>query len=157
MHTFLQFVFNADGLREHMRELWMEYFDYAYLDEKIIGGVEKNLPMVSDILRNLEKKATGKVTSALGFGTRSERESDTLSHGLSNQQSIVQLEETEQQPKKVTMPQPFNLTKPKPKVIPPPESIDRVVKANPVPSGMFKKNLDKIEKEKEDRRKDANE
>lgn len=43
----------------------MELYDYQYLDDKIIGGVEKNLPNVSDILRIVEKKATGKVTSAL--------------------------------------------------------------------------------------------
>lgn len=43
----------------------MELYDYSYLDDKIIGGVEKNLPNVSDILRIVEKKATGKVTSAL--------------------------------------------------------------------------------------------
>ena len=35
------------------------------IDDKIIGGIEKNLPNVSDILRIVEKKATGKVTSAL--------------------------------------------------------------------------------------------
>lgn len=32
-----------------------------YIDDKIIGGVEKNLPNVSDILRKVELKATGKV------------------------------------------------------------------------------------------------
>lgn len=57
----------------------------------------------------------------------------------------------------MTVPEPFNLTKPKPKVIPPPESLDRVVKANPVPQGMFKKTLEEIEKEKEDRRKEVEE
>ena len=65
MHTFLQFAFNADILRDHVRESWMNIYDYQYLDEKIIGGVEKNLPSVSDIIKNVEKRATGKVTSAL--------------------------------------------------------------------------------------------
>lgn len=62
MHTFLSFVFNADGLRENVREAWMELYDYSYIDDKIIGGIEKNLPQVADILRNIEKKATGKVS-----------------------------------------------------------------------------------------------
>lgn len=85
MYTFLSFVFDAEGLKTHMRELWMEYFDYLYLDDKIIGGIEKNLPMVADILRTLEKKATGKVTSNLGTSVRgSEKDSETLSHGFSN-------------------------------------------------------------------------
>lgn len=43
MHTFLQFAFNPDNLRENLREPWMEHYDYVYIDEKIIGGVEKNL------------------------------------------------------------------------------------------------------------------
>lgn len=65
MHVLLQYIFNAEELRETAREPWMELYDYQYLDDKIIGGVEKNLPNVSDILRIVEKKATGKVTSAL--------------------------------------------------------------------------------------------
>ena len=86
MHTFLQFVFDADGLRENVKEAWMELYDHVYLEDKIIGGVEKNLPMVSDILRHLEKKATGKVSSALGQSLKSsEKDSETMSHaGFSN-------------------------------------------------------------------------
>ena len=61
MHNFLNFAFNADGLREHVRKDWMEIYDYSYLDDKIIGGIEKNLPNVSEILRNVERKATGRV------------------------------------------------------------------------------------------------
>lgn len=71
MHTFLQFVFNADGLKENVRDAWMELYDYQYIDDKIIGGIEKNLPNVSDILRSLERKATGKVTSSLSQSGRS--------------------------------------------------------------------------------------
>ena len=55
--------------------------------------------------------------------------------------------------KKVTEPKPFNLTKPKPKVIPQPEALQREVKANPVPRNIFKTSLIDIEKDKEERRK----
>ena len=55
--------------------------------------------------------------------------------------------------KKITMPVPFNLTKPKPKIIPQPEALPRETKANPVPKNLFKKSVVDIEKEKEDRRK----
>ncbi len=65
MHVFLQFAFNADGLREHLREAWMTVYDFTYIDEKIIGGVERNLPAIADIIKSVEKRATGKVTSAL--------------------------------------------------------------------------------------------
>lgn len=56
-------------------------------------------------------------------------------------------------PKKFTEQQPFNLTKPKPKVIPQPEPIKKEIKANPIPKHIFKKNLADIEKEKEEKRK----
>jgi len=56
-------LFNAEALRENVREEWMNIYDYSYIDEKIIGLVEKNLPNVADILRTVEKRATGKSTS----------------------------------------------------------------------------------------------
>ena len=48
---------------------------------------------------------------------------------------------------------PFNLTKPKPKVIPQPEALAREVIANPIPKSLFKKSVIDVEKDKEDRRK----
>ena len=63
LNTFLQFVFNGEALREHVREEWMNIYDYSYIDEKVIGLIEKNLPNVADILRTVEKRATGKATS----------------------------------------------------------------------------------------------
>ena len=55
--------------------------------------------------------------------------------------------------KKITEFKPFNITKPKPKMIPPPEQIKREIKAKPIPQGMFKKTLADIESEKAQRRK----
>ena len=43
----------------------MSLYDFQYIDEKIIGGVERNLPAVADIIKSVEKRATGKVTTAL--------------------------------------------------------------------------------------------
>lgn len=82
MHVLLQFIFDAEKLRESVREPWMDIYDFQYIDDKIIGGIEKNLPNVSDILRIVEKKATGKVTSALSQSAVSQSEalSDTASH-----------------------------------------------------------------------------
>jgi len=50
MHTFLQFIFDSEALREHVRGPWMDLYDFSYIDDKIIGGIEKNLPNVSYIL-----------------------------------------------------------------------------------------------------------
>lgn len=65
MHTFLNFVFNVDGLKETLREPWMASYDYQYIDNTIIGGIEKNLPAVQEILRYVERRATGKVMSQM--------------------------------------------------------------------------------------------
>jgi len=45
------------------------------------------------------------------------------------------------------------LTKPRPKVIPQPEALQREIIANPIPTGLFKKTLPEIEKDKTERRK----
>lgn len=58
----------------------------------------------------------------------------------------------EQHVKPVTVPEPFNLTKPKPKMIPLPEAMKREVKANPVPKNLNKKSLAEIEDDKKKRR-----
>jgi len=53
-------VFNTDNLKNFVREEWMTLYDYAYIDEKIIGAIEKNLPNVAEILKKVEIRATGK-------------------------------------------------------------------------------------------------
>jgi len=67
MNVFLQFLFNTDNLRNYVRSEWMALYDFTYIDDKIIGGVEKNLPNVGEILRTIEKRATGKAVSSLSM------------------------------------------------------------------------------------------
>jgi hypothetical protein len=66
MHTFLQFIFDSEAHKQNgLREAWIELYDFGYIDEKIIGGIEKNVPNVANILSIVEKKATGRITSSL--------------------------------------------------------------------------------------------
>jgi hypothetical protein len=65
MNVFLQFAFNTESLNSFVREEWMTLYDYVYIDEKIIGIIEKHLPSVAEILKKVEIRATGKATSAL--------------------------------------------------------------------------------------------
>ena len=136
MNVLLQFLFNAEGLREHVREEWMQHYDYSYIDDKIIGMVEKNLPNVADILRTVEKRATGKATSTAAAlsasqGMNGDNEQTRFgetgglsqSMGITSSQSMHQgasmAQDEDDVPKKApTVPKPFNLTRPKPKVIP---------------------------------------
>jgi hypothetical protein len=45
----------------------MALYDFSYIDDKIIGGVEKNLPNVADILKKVELRATGKAVSSISM------------------------------------------------------------------------------------------
>lgn len=89
MHVFLQFAFNADNLRDHLRTPWMEHYDFSYIDETIIAGIERNLPKVQAIIGNVEKRATGKVLSALSMGTISEQQSESGTHGGTMNQTDI--------------------------------------------------------------------
>lgn len=87
MNQFLTFAFNTENLKANLREPWMECYDFEYIDSKIIAGVEKNLPAVAEILRSVEKKATGKVTLSQSSSAK-EAESESqmgASHSLLNQ------------------------------------------------------------------------
>lgn len=122
MHTFLQFAFNSDNLRENLREPWMEFYDYVYIDEKIIGGVEKNLPNISEIIKSVERRATGKITSTLSVATSEKDRESVMSgeHGRlreSKEEDLISEAGEPQHEKKITKIEPFNLTKPKPKLI----------------------------------------
>lgn len=83
MHVFMQFAFNAELLREHLREPWTAIYDFSYIDEKIIGGVERNLPAIADIIKNVEKRATGKVSSALSVSSRQDGTSERTESRMS--------------------------------------------------------------------------
>ena len=49
----------------------MELYDFQNINDKIIGGIEKNLPNVAEILRTVEKKAVGRITSTLTLNASS--------------------------------------------------------------------------------------
>jgi len=77
MNVFLLFAFNAEKLREHLRDLWMEFYDYQYIDDRIIGAVERNLPNVAEILKYVERKATGKITGTLSMTSTNMQQQQT--------------------------------------------------------------------------------
>jgi hypothetical protein len=79
MNTLLQFTFNVELLRQHLRDPWMTIYDFNYIDKKIIGGIEKHLPAVAEVLRQVEKRATGKVTSALSLNGSNMNDTDARS------------------------------------------------------------------------------
>ena len=144
MHPFLQFIFNAEALREHVRDEWIKLYDYTYIDDKIIGGVEKHLPNVIEVLVSIEKKALGVTQSTFSMAAAKSGDEALM-------KSIMEDQSTKK--KTPTKPEPFNLTKPKPKVIEKPIPLVRELKANPVPKAIYRKTLEEIEKDKQARRK----
>jgi hypothetical protein len=154
MNTFMLFAFDSEKLRTHLREPWMSCYDFEYIDDKVIGGVEKNLPAVSEILRYVEKRATGKITSALSQSSSQIIKSDDKdSQAMSMTQSVLNQSNAnnnthEQHVRALTVPEPFNLTKARPKMIPLPQVMKREVKAVPVPKHQNRVMLADIEKEK---------
>lgn len=158
MNTFMLFAFDSEKLRTHLREPWMSCYDFEYIDDKVIGGVEKNLPAVSEILRYVEKRATGKITSALSQSSSQIIKSDDKdSQAMSMTQSVLNQSNAnnntqEQHVRALTVPEPFNLTKARPKMIPLPQVMKREVKAVPVPKHQNRVMLADIEKEKQLRR-----
>lgn len=99
MHVFLQFIFDADKLRDFVREEWMTLYDFSYIDDKIIGGIEKNLPSVAEILGTVEKKATGKMISNL---TQSSFSAAAASEGQEGTSKLAKIQEEENVKKEPT-------------------------------------------------------
>lgn len=126
MHVLLSFIFDAEMLRTHVREEWCKIYDYKFVDDDIIAKAEQNSGLVQHLLNSLQTKATGQSIS----------------------KSDVQSEES----KTRTVPQPFNLTKPRPRALPKPVIIEKKVKANPVDPRIFQTNLQALEQEKTSRR-----
>lgn len=149
MHVFLQFIFNAETLRQNVREEWIKLYDSSYIDDKIIGGIERMLPNVADILATIEKKATGHIVSSLtqsSFSIAAEKSGDDT-------MAKTMMDDSMPKKKTPTKTKPFNLTKIKPKIIEEPIALKREIKATPLPKHIFKKTLADIEKEKKERRK----
>ena len=56
----------------------MELYDFQYINDKIIGGIEKNLPNVAEVLRTVEKKAVGRITSTLTLNASSQNDAQSV-------------------------------------------------------------------------------
>ncbi|KAL4453394.1 hypothetical protein ABPG74_017601 [Tetrahymena malaccensis] len=132
MNVFLQFLFDIEKVNKYVRDGWIEIYDPGYIDNQIITqNLQEKLPVVADLLAQLSQKATGKKSDLV----------NTIEQTL----SVTDKGDDKQQKKfEPTVPQPFKLTKPKPKAIPEPIKIPKIVKANPVPQTIFQTNLNEI-------------
>ena len=78
-------------------------FDYTYIDDKIIGGVERNLPNVAEILGVVEKKATGHIVSTLtqsSFSAAAKAQGSDMTSAEQSMKSIMEDDVKKKEPTK---------------------------------------------------------
>ena len=104
--VFVNYVFSKHNLQNWMKPEWLKIYDEDYIDNGLIGGILKWAEPAGSMLQYLEEKVY----------------------------DVQPLDETGKSVKlpQHTVPEPFNLTRPKPRMVPEPDHIPCGVKANPV-------------------------
>ena len=137
MHCLLQFLFNAEELNDWVKREWARIYDLKYIEDDIIGGLQRRKPRFIPLLEELAERAT-QVEQAEAEAQGEEE----AQGGLPRPPPIPPTE-----------PVPFNLSKPKPRLLPAPFPVSREVKANPVNEKVLKRtSLQKIMRKAKTRR-----
>lgn len=133
MNEFFKFLFNPEILNTVLRPEWIKLYDMGYVDNTLIGGLQKNGELLSDLLTNIMNKAqAGNITTQENTFKRSEMSSAKV--------------------KKLTIPEPFNITQPKPRVFQPPIQLSHKIISKPIPYEEYhKESLNKLEQKRKDR------
>ena len=127
-------------LKNKLRDQWIKILDYNYVDNDIIGKLLETKKTIDDLLTFVLNKARAGNLSSTKDSSNGSKETNAINQS------------TQSKPKKVTIPEPFNLTKPKPRVIQEPIPISNKFVMNPIPIEEFKKtSLKKLEEEKKER------
>jgi len=129
LHAMMQYAMTVEELERWVKIEWCKVYDQQYIEDEIIGKLQSLADELRPALEALELQATGTITA--GDGT-------------------VLNTMTKKPPTKFCtrgMP-----SKPKPRLIPEPEAISRVIKAQPVPAHINKTSLEEVEREKAERR-----
>ncbi|MCQ2817222.1 MAG: hypothetical protein MJ252_08160 [archaeon] len=151
MNEFYEYIMSERILRERLRPGWIEVLDYNFIDNKVIGGLLKTRSTLSEFLKAIMSKAKGNLAMS---STK-----DSTNAPGSNIQEGEQSTPTKEQPqRKLIIPKSPKITKPKPRVIPPPIVMDTTFKAKEVPVEQYKKvSLAKLEEEAKERKKKCEE
>lgn len=125
-------------MKNKLREQWIKILDYNYVDNDIIGKLLETKKTIDDLLTFVLNKArAGNLSSTKDSSNMDGSQTGGL---------------TQSKPKKITIPEPFNLTKPKPRIIQEPIPISNKFVMNPLPLEDYKKtSLKQLEEEKQKR------
>jgi len=115
MSVLLKFIFSEENLMKWLRPEWLKLYDPAWVDDQLIGKVLVFVPQVQNLLVVLE----GNMAAEAAKKEAAAEAAKALSEGRGG--SGVH-----------TTPEPFNLTQPQIRLVPPPDDIiDTAFKANP--------------------------
>jgi hypothetical protein len=133
MNEFLKFLFNFETVNDILRPEWVKLYDFMYVDSKLIAGLHKNYELFNELITYIHNKASAGSTML-----------NSTKDNSYSREAVT---------KKVTIPEPFNLTKPKPRKLLEPLAIQNKVDIKPVPKADFEKtNLTKLEEESKKRK-----
>ncbi|EGD76466.1 hypothetical protein PTSG_07583 [Salpingoeca rosetta] len=131
MVQLLQFLFaDETAITGWMRDRWLSVYDEETVDEDFIAPMLTNRPEMLELLSALEDpQKQSELRSTL-------RTRPASSCRPSTQQT--QMQQTQRQPT-VTVPEPFNLTRPKPRAIPVPKVVSDTgpPKTKPIPDSTY--------------------
>lgn len=138
MTVFLRFLFDADTLRVWLRPEWMKHYEPSFVEDELVGKALTFAPQVQGVVRVLEGQAAAEA---------SKRDEEAA--------ALKALAEGRGGKGECTVPEPFNLTAPKARLVPPPEeTIPIGFKPTPVPPTTYVE--PKRDREELERRKDQN-
>jgi len=140
MSVLLKFLFSEENLAKWLRPEWLKLYDPAFVDEELIGKVLVFVPQVQSLQvvleGNMAKEAAKKEAAAEAAKALAEGRGGSGVH---------------------TTPEPFNLTRPNMRLVPPPEDIiDTTFKAAKVPASTYAEAKDLVDRIEIDKAKDRN-
>lgn len=124
INALMQYALSVEELEKWVKVEWCKFYDVDYVEQDIIGKLQSFKDELQTTSDEVEFRATGTVKAADGTALIAKSE------------------------KKLTEFKPFNLTRPRPRLIPEPDVISRQVKAQPVPTSIHKNSLNKVEEQK---------
>lgn len=140
MSVFLKFLFNEETVKEWLRPEWLKIFEPTFVDEQLISKLLVFVPSVEQLLKVLE----GRMANEAAKKEAAAEAARALAEGRGGKGEH-------------TVPIPFQLTEPKPRLVPCPEEVISIsFKANKVPQSTYADTKQLPERVELDQKKDQN-
>lgn len=132
LNALMKYCFSEEDLNDWVKQEWCKVYDIKYIEDDIIGFLQSKKAEAAPMLEEISLKATG-----------------TIGEEAAEAKAKAEAADATRKPARPRIEvKPFNLTQPKPRLIPQPEAISREIKAQPVPEGLKKTDLKKVAEEK---------